>query len=196
MRIECPTCSAVYDLPERLLSGGPRTLRCAACGNTWTVNPGAPEEPAAPEAEAPPSPPPPAQAPQGPLSSDRNFAALMEAVVGTNRDEVPGPREPAATVATTLPEDTAEPADQADQAEPANEAEEPPEPPPAAVVARPSGAPAPSRPSFGLIMAWVATLGGLGALILAFALYPEGVVAHWPAAARLYEAVGITFGAS
>ena len=37
---------------------------------------------------------------------------------------------------------------------------------------------------------------GRSVVILALALFPQGVVAHWPAAARLYEAVGITVGAS
>lgn len=229
MRIECPTCSAVYDLPERLLSGGSRTLRCAACGNTWTVNPEAahpeaahpepanpepttpasvapeavspdpPAEPAVTEAAPPAAPPSPPEAPppsppaRGPLSNDRNFAALVEAVVGPSRDEVPGPREPVTGTTMVIQEEAADPAE---EAEPPYEAEAPPETPLAAIVARASGAPAPSRPSLGLIMAWVATLGGLGALILALALFPQGVVAHWPAAARLYEAVGITVGAS
>ena len=36
MRVDCPTCAAGYELPEALLRQGPRALRCAACGGTWT----------------------------------------------------------------------------------------------------------------------------------------------------------------
>lgn len=194
MRIECPTCSAVYDLPERLLSGGSRMLRCAACGNTWSVNP-APEEPAAVPEPAPAAiPAPRVPARQEPLSNDRDFAALMEAVAGVSRGDKA--EEPMAGPAEAHPEDAAAMAEQTGAAghpEPETE-QQPAGIPPAAVVARPSAAPA--RPSFGLTLAWVATLGGLGALVLAFALYPEEVVTRWPAAARLYEAVGISLGAS
>jgi predicted Zn finger-like uncharacterized protein len=36
MRIECPRCSAAYDVPERLLTGR-KSLRCARCGTEWTA---------------------------------------------------------------------------------------------------------------------------------------------------------------
>jgi len=193
MRIECPSCAAIYDLPERLLSGGSRVLRCAACGKTWSVNPSAPQD-SPPADDAPPAEDatPVVQAPP-PKSSDHNFAALMEAVVAANRDDEA--EEPKADTAATLEHEPDPHAAHAELVKAATvEPDATPGIPPAVIVARPSAAP--MRPSFGLIMAWVATLGGLGALILALALFPQGVVAHWPAAARLYEAVGITFGAS
>ena len=36
MRIVCPSCDATYDVPEAMLSGGPRKVRCARCANEWT----------------------------------------------------------------------------------------------------------------------------------------------------------------
>lgn len=71
MRIVCPSCQAAYEVPEKLLSGPPRKVRCARCGDAWTpvavaapapaepVMPGCPAPMPAPEAEpemAPPAP--------------------------------------------------------------------------------------------------------------------------------------------
>jgi predicted Zn finger-like uncharacterized protein len=53
MRIACPACSAVYDVPEKLLSGPkPRALRCAQCGHSWTPAPSSPAPVAEPPAPA------------------------------------------------------------------------------------------------------------------------------------------------
>ena len=53
MRIECPSCSAAYDVPDRLLAGG-KKLRCARCAHQW-----APQEAADLAPPTPPEPPPP-----------------------------------------------------------------------------------------------------------------------------------------
>ncbi len=45
MRIVCPSCQAAYEVPEKLLSGAPRKVRCARCGDSWI-----PEAAAAPVA--------------------------------------------------------------------------------------------------------------------------------------------------
>jgi len=47
MRIECPACSTVYEVPDHLL-GPKRKLRCAHCGHVWPT-----EHPAAESPEAP-----------------------------------------------------------------------------------------------------------------------------------------------
>ena len=36
MRIVCPSCQATYDVPESLMRGAPRRVRCARCGGEWT----------------------------------------------------------------------------------------------------------------------------------------------------------------
>lgn len=36
MRIVCPACDAAYDVPDAMLAGGPRVVRCAKCGREWT----------------------------------------------------------------------------------------------------------------------------------------------------------------
>ena len=56
MRIECPSCSAAYDLPEEQLAAG-RAVRCAQCGARWTPVAQAQPALAATPVVAPPRPP-------------------------------------------------------------------------------------------------------------------------------------------
>lgn len=35
MRLVCPNCSSPYEVPDRLLQGSTRKLRCARCGTVW-----------------------------------------------------------------------------------------------------------------------------------------------------------------
>jgi predicted Zn finger-like uncharacterized protein len=37
MRIACPSCGAEYDVPDRLLAGPARTLRCSRCGADFAL---------------------------------------------------------------------------------------------------------------------------------------------------------------
>jgi predicted Zn finger-like uncharacterized protein len=59
MRIECPACAAAYEVPDRLLAGPARTLRCSRCGADFALPQGAAPEPAV---VAPPDPARPAEA--------------------------------------------------------------------------------------------------------------------------------------
>lgn len=53
MRIACPSCAAEYEVPERLLAGGARKLRCSRCAAEFALPaPAAPDPP--PAAEEPP----------------------------------------------------------------------------------------------------------------------------------------------
>ncbi|MGE4481002.1 zinc-ribbon domain-containing protein [Acidocella sp.] len=38
MRIACPNCHALYDVPDDLIGGRPRRLRCEQCGHGWRVS--------------------------------------------------------------------------------------------------------------------------------------------------------------
>ncbi len=48
MRIACPNCHALYDVPDNLFGGRPRRLRCEQCGHGWYVMPDGQEEAAMP----------------------------------------------------------------------------------------------------------------------------------------------------
>jgi predicted Zn finger-like uncharacterized protein len=105
MRIACPDCAAEYDVPDHLLVGNPRAMRCARCGRVWTPAPlpEAPLPPPEPEptAAAEPQPePPPGPPPAPPPASVRGTgllvawlvtaAIIIGAVVGvvTRRDDL------------------------------------------------------------------------------------------------------------
>ncbi len=53
MRISCPNCQVLYDVPDTLLGGGGRRLRCGQCGHGWHFMP----EGAVPAAATPEQPP-------------------------------------------------------------------------------------------------------------------------------------------
>lgn len=55
MRATCPSCEAVYEIPDRLIGSG-RRLRCANCGHEWALQAPA-AEPQATSPEAPPAEP-------------------------------------------------------------------------------------------------------------------------------------------
>jgi predicted Zn finger-like uncharacterized protein len=56
MRAACPSCEAVYEVPDRLVGAG-RRLRCTNCGHEWALLQ-ASAEAAPPAASAPPKLPP------------------------------------------------------------------------------------------------------------------------------------------
>ncbi len=39
MHIVCPSCEAIYDVPDAKLGAAPRQVRCAKCSIVWTVDP-------------------------------------------------------------------------------------------------------------------------------------------------------------
>ncbi len=68
----CPSCRKRYRLPDDAVPPAGRTLRCAACGHSWTVMP---EDAAAADAAPPSGPPEPV--------SDSNLAAPLAAEAAT-----------------------------------------------------------------------------------------------------------------
>jgi predicted Zn finger-like uncharacterized protein len=46
MRIACPSCDAVYNVPDALLAGPTRAVRCVRCGTEWAPQPLPPPRPA------------------------------------------------------------------------------------------------------------------------------------------------------
>lgn len=100
MRIACPSCAATYEVPDRLLSGAPRSLRCSRCGADFTppraeaslapsIEPPAeqmveamvPTPAAAPEPAATPAPAPPPVPARAPVAAPPT--TLLRAWVGS-----------------------------------------------------------------------------------------------------------------
>lgn len=150
MRIACPSCGATYEVPDRLLAGSPRPVRCARCGSTWTPEALAPAEEARSEAApamAGAAAPPRFVVPEPEIAAPPARAPLVA-------DRPPPRREPAPEPLAALPE------------------------------------PPPVGGTLALAAAWVATLMVLGGGVAGAWLYRAEIVAAWPAAARLYAALG------
>jgi predicted Zn finger-like uncharacterized protein len=101
MRIVCPSCNAAYDVPDAILAGGPRVVKCARCGGEWTPAPAGAPTPA-PATDKPPAiaadddPPPPAK-PAGPMAAlEAEGAGRLEPRVNPLRPRT----EPRATPTT------------------------------------------------------------------------------------------------
>jgi predicted Zn finger-like uncharacterized protein len=78
MRIACPSCGAEYDVPDRLLAGPARTLRCSRCATDFALPQAAPVP--VPVAEPPRVPAPePAAAPRVPAPPSRERAPVASA---------------------------------------------------------------------------------------------------------------------
>jgi predicted Zn finger-like uncharacterized protein len=105
MRIACPNCSAEYEVPDTLLAGGPRTLRCARCSHQFQAAPAGPAvapatvpapaaaPPEPPVAPPPPRPdPPPAEAPPEPPAPFDRSALLLPDPLLFRPPEEPVPR--------------------------------------------------------------------------------------------------------
>lgn len=91
MRIACPSCAATYDVPDRLLAGPARTLRCSRCGADFPL----PHV----EAEAPTSTPA-----EPALPTAASPEPVAEAVpVPAPRPEPLAPRQPAVAEAAEAP---------------------------------------------------------------------------------------------
>ncbi len=68
MRIACPACAASYEVPDRLLAGPARTLRCSRCGADFALPRAEAPAPAAPPLVEAAPPPPPAVEPDPPAA--------------------------------------------------------------------------------------------------------------------------------
>jgi predicted Zn finger-like uncharacterized protein len=183
MRIVCPSCQAVYDVPAALRAPSdtrpPAKLRCARCAAEWT--PGELERPAA-------------KPPAGPTPSP--FAdAVAQAM--------PAPAPPAPVPPVPDPPVKRPPIEQAAPAPRPPRIDPTPPPPaggtlvaehlvPARASPRPSAPPPRStRDSATLLFAWCLSLGVLAALLIAAYLHRADVIAFWPPAARAYDLLGL-----
>jgi predicted Zn finger-like uncharacterized protein len=84
MRIACPSCGAEYEVPDRLLAGPARTLRCSRCGADFAL-------PQAPPAAAPPPAPLPEPPPPAPVAPEPPAAVAPAPVAPPATPEAPAP---------------------------------------------------------------------------------------------------------
>jgi predicted Zn finger-like uncharacterized protein len=190
MRIACPSCDAEYDVPDALLAGGAKRLRCTRCGHGFTgalpESAPAPEPlPAEPEASGTASPEP-GQPEAGKLEPGPPQADQLE------------PAKPDAGRPEAAPPEDALPKRAPPEWAPAPGAS-PDRPPPTRGPARHSPIDAPAedaaRPASGpLAVAWLGSLALVGGGGVALVLFQAEIAAVWPPAARLYALFGALFG--
>ncbi len=162
MRIACPACAAAYEVPDRLLAGPARTLRCSRCGADFALPRATAPEPVAPppaEVTAPEPPPPPVvAAPEPPLPSPEPEPA-------PEPEAKPEPPPVVAPIAAA------------------------PRPEPLAMTARAPVVQA--EPSRALAGAWIASLVVVLGAVLGFFAFHAKVMELWPASTRLFAALGL-----
>jgi predicted Zn finger-like uncharacterized protein len=187
MRIACPNCHAEYEVPDAMLAGGARQLRCARCGHGFSA--ALPAETASP-------PPIPAPALAGPATAPEPDQSAPVAPL-------------AAPVAAQLAEEPSTKPPLADAVPPAHRpATSVPAPAPVGAPASGPDRPPPTRgplhhspidppeeptppPTGRLAAAWLASLALVGAGAAALVVFQAEIVAAWPPAARFYAALGL-----
>ncbi len=163
MRIVCPNCQATYDVPESLLRGTPRRVRCARCGGEWV-----PEAAPAPEPEMPalavlPDPPPSAATVQ-----DDGVDDVLPPAIPPPPSPIPAAgREPVA---------------------PARLVPTPPGKPPQQNSPGRAGR---RGTMVTALLAWAVSLALLAALAWAAFVWRDEVMAAWTPSKRLYALLGL-----
>ncbi|HKJ73406.1 MAG TPA: zinc-ribbon domain-containing protein [Alphaproteobacteria bacterium] len=200
MIISCPNCSTRFTIPDAAIPATGRTVRCSKCGTKWRHPDETPLETAAETAAAPEPAPEPEAAPA---------EAVEEQADAAETPTPPWTAEPEAGADETA-EETAEPEDAAGPALPDidvstdDKDEAPVEPGSAPDITAKRDEEAPVRPaikrepieeqktSTGLIVGW-AVLGVLVVAVIGGVIFfRQSIVDGWPAAGRLYNALGLS----
>ncbi len=192
MRIVCPACDAVYEVPDSLLGAEARALRCARCGHEWVPRAEAVAGGPLPDVPIHDAPLPDAPPPDVPLRrpvpaslaeraaervAERDAASLDN---GVPRELPPPARRPPLS---RLPEARV-PESRVPTA--------PPAPSESSLTIFPPlvGRPERSRGS-AAALGWVASVLVLAAILAAAYVWRAEVQAAWPPSQRAYAAIGL-----
>jgi predicted Zn finger-like uncharacterized protein len=175
MRVLCPSCAAVYEVPEPLLGAGSRTLRCGHCGTEWVLL-GTPPETATETVLA---------EPEGPPSAPQSASPGPEPAASEHPREPPPAAEPEA--APQGPSELAIPQREGPRARPFALG------PAGSGEARP--APEASEPRQGhngaAWLGWLVSLALIALLVWAGYAYRGAVMHAWAPSQRLYALFGL-----
>lgn len=161
MRIVCPSCQAAYEVPDKLLSSGPRKVRCAKCGKDWMAEAEAPAPaPAPPDAEPVPAP----AAPEALPPEEEEELPPPPPVAAAPPPDAPPPEEP--QVGPVVPRAEEKLVQEAGER-------------PSRALAVVAG------------LAWLASAGVLVAAGWAAVAFRADVMAAWAPSKRLYALLGL-----
>ena len=194
MRIQCPSCSATYDVAAGLLEK-PRTVRCAQCGQDWlaTAMPGAEEDAPVAAPAADPDAAHHGAADPGPIAPPDS--APEAAAAPSPDDHAAAATHGAADTDLSFDVSRAQGADAArDRAEQAEDAAA--DLPPLSGIARLSTDDDPARVSGRrdrlLAPAWIVSISLLLAFFALGYVKRAQVMEHWPASKRAYAVLGLS----
>lgn len=168
MRIVCPNCQATYDVPESLLVGAPRRVRCARCTKEWLP-------------EAPPAGTSPDDT--GPDPADASSPAAKAPAAPAMPQP---PTSPSAAPVAAHP--AGAPYDTSSAASPALPSPHPADrlTPDAATMRQ-----AQRRMIVVSMLGWVASVAALAGLAWAAFVWRDSIMAAWEPSKRLYAALGL-----
>jgi len=169
MRVTCPTCAAVYEIPEPLLGSRERILHCGHCATEWAV--------AAPKPESPkPDSAAEAEGARAPSLAIPVRAAREEPEIVVPAPTVTGPASPSTLQAKGL-------------------GEKRPGERPFVLGSEPARPSVPARErgggSGGVWLGWVASLIVLGLLVWGAYAYRGAIMQAWPPSQRVYALLGL-----
>ena len=195
MILTCPSCETRYEINASALPPGGRTVRCAKCGNSWTEQstevaapvaapaPVAPPAPAAPEVpDVPDMPvaqevgfddPAPARAPAAPVIDD-NFPDPLPAPVDFDDDDDDDFEVPSLDDIDDMPNIAPRGSKRGKKGARGKKA---------------SGGGGGKR--IGLMIGWISLLVFVIALVVGGLFGRDMIIASWPPASQLYDAIGM-----
>jgi len=188
MIVSCPNCATRYNLPPTALGGAGRKVRCAKCGHNWVQPPGGGDEPAPAPPKAKPRPRKAAPA----SAADETLVRSPAPAPERTARPAPPPRIEDELVATRAPFGGGPVEEEVDwtAGRPSTSFQDFMGDEGASGRGGESGGRRWLSAATGLVR-WLGFAAGVTGLVISVLNWRNDIVELWPAAARLYDAIGL-----